>query len=108
VALAERARTARRPTGFNQIATSPQPPALTLVSSARATAQAKTQKPAERGPAMYVHYQLMKARQDELLRTAARHRPAAQARRGHPLRPRHSVAVPARRRAALRLRRLFS
>ena len=57
---------------------------------------------------MYVHYQLMKARQDELLRTAARDRLAAQARRARPPRPHHPITAPARRRAAIRLRRLFS
>jgi hypothetical protein len=57
---------------------------------------------------MYLHYQLAKARQDELLRTAARDRLAAQARRTRPPRPHHPIAAPARRWAALRLRRLFS
>lgn len=57
---------------------------------------------------MYLHYQLAKARQDELLRTAARDRLAAQARRTRPPRPHRPIAAPARRRAALRLRRLFS
>jgi hypothetical protein len=57
---------------------------------------------------MYVHYQLMKARQDELLRTAARDRLAAQARRERPPRPHHPTAAPARRLAAMGLRRLFS
>ena len=57
---------------------------------------------------MYIHYQLMKARQDELLQTAARDRLAAQARRARPQRPHHLAAAPARRRAAMRLRRLFS
>jgi hypothetical protein len=57
---------------------------------------------------MYVHDQLMKARQDELLRTAARDRLAAQARRARPPQPHHPTAAPARRRAATRLRRLFS
>jgi hypothetical protein len=57
---------------------------------------------------MYVHYQLMKARQDELLRTAARDRLAAQARRARPPRSGHPTAAPARRSAAMRLRRLFS
>jgi hypothetical protein len=56
---------------------------------------------------MYVHYQLVKARQDELLRTAARDRLAAQARRARPPRPHHPAATPARRPAAMRLRRLF-
>jgi hypothetical protein len=57
---------------------------------------------------MSIHYQLMKARQDELLRTAARDRLAAQARRARPSRPHHPIAAPARRQAAMRLRRLFS
>ena len=57
---------------------------------------------------MFIHYQLMKARQDDLLRTAARDRLAAQARRARPPRPRHPAAAAARRRAATRLRQLFS
>jgi hypothetical protein len=57
---------------------------------------------------MYVHYQLKKAQQDELLRTAARDRLAVQARRTRPARPRHPTTTPARRRAAMRLGRLFS
>jgi hypothetical protein len=57
---------------------------------------------------MYVHYQLAKARQDELLRTAARDRLAAQARRARAQRPHHSSAAPVWRPAAMRLRRLFS
>jgi hypothetical protein len=57
---------------------------------------------------MYVHYQLAKARQDELLRTAARDRLAAQARRARPPLPHHPIAAPGRRLAAMRLRRLFS
>jgi hypothetical protein len=57
---------------------------------------------------MYVHYQLMKARQDEMLRTAARDRLAAQARRARPPRPHRPVATPARRLVGMRLRRLFS
>jgi hypothetical protein len=57
---------------------------------------------------MYLHYQLMKARQDELLRTAARDRLAAQARRARPPRPHHPVAAPPWRLAAMRLLRLFS
>jgi len=57
---------------------------------------------------MYLHYQLARARQDELMRTAARDRLAAQARRARPPRPRHPTAAPARRLAATRLRRLFS
>jgi hypothetical protein len=57
---------------------------------------------------MYLHYQLMKARQDELLRAAARDRLAAQARRARPPLPHHPADAPARRLAAMRLRRLFS
>jgi hypothetical protein len=57
---------------------------------------------------MYIHYQLAKARQDELLQTAAHGRLAAQAQRARPPRPHHPAAASARRRAALRLRRLFS
>jgi len=56
---------------------------------------------------MYIHYQLMKARQDELLRTAARDRLAAQARRARRPPPRRPVAAPPLRLAAMRLRRLF-
>jgi hypothetical protein len=57
---------------------------------------------------MYLHYQLMKARQDELLRAAARDRLAAQTRRARPPRPHHLISEPLRRPAAMRLRRLFS
>ena len=57
---------------------------------------------------MSLHYQLKKAYQDELLRTAARDRLATQARRARPPRPHHPAAASARRRAAMRLRRLFS
>jgi hypothetical protein len=57
---------------------------------------------------MYIHYQVMKAYQDELLRNAARDRLAAQARRARRRRPHHPVAAPRRRLAAMRLRRLFS
>jgi hypothetical protein len=57
---------------------------------------------------MYIHCQLMKARQDELLRTAARDRLTAQVRRARPPRPHHPTAAPARRPAAMRLRQLFS
>ena len=57
---------------------------------------------------MYVHDQLMKARQNELLRTAARDRLAAQARRARPPRPHHPTAAPTRRLPVMRLRRLFS
>jgi hypothetical protein len=57
---------------------------------------------------MYVHYQLAKARQDELQQAAARHRLAAQARRARAPRPRHPVAAPTRRLAGIRPRRLFS
>ena len=57
---------------------------------------------------MYLHYQGKKAYQDELLRAAARDRLAAQARRARPPRPHHPITAPARRLAAMRLRRLFS
>jgi hypothetical protein len=57
---------------------------------------------------MYLHYQLAKARQDELLRTAARDRLAVQARRARRPRPHHPATASARRLAAMRLRRLFS
>jgi hypothetical protein len=57
---------------------------------------------------MYVHYQLARARQDELQRTAARDRLAAQARRARPPRPHHPITTRARRLTAMRLRRLFS
>ena len=57
---------------------------------------------------MYLHKQLAKARHDDLLRTAARDRLAAQARRARTPRRRHLVTAPARRRAAVRLRQLFS
>jgi hypothetical protein len=55
---------------------------------------------------MSVLYQLVKARQDELLRTAARDRLAAQGRRARPPRPHHPANKPLRL-AAMRLRRLF-
>jgi len=57
---------------------------------------------------MPIYGQLKRAYQDELLRAAARDRLAAQARRARPPRPTHPAAAPARRRAATRLRRLFS
>jgi hypothetical protein len=57
---------------------------------------------------MYLHYQVKKAYQDELQQTAARDRLATQARRERRPRPHHPAAAPARRRAATRLRRLFS
>jgi hypothetical protein len=57
---------------------------------------------------MYVHDQLMKARQNELLRTAARDRLAAQARRARSPRSHHPTAGPTRRLPVMRLRRLFS
>jgi hypothetical protein len=57
---------------------------------------------------MSIHYQLMKARQDELLREAARDRLAAQARRARPPRPHQPITARARRLVAMRLRRLFS
>jgi hypothetical protein len=57
---------------------------------------------------MYVHDQLMKARQDDLLRAAARDRLTAQARRARSPRRHHLVTAPMRRRAAVRLRQIFS
>jgi hypothetical protein len=57
---------------------------------------------------MYVHNQLMKARHDEMLRVAAQHRLATLARRAQASRPHRPKAAPARRRAVLRLRQLFS
>jgi len=57
---------------------------------------------------MSVYSQVKKAHQDELLRTAARHRLAVQARRTRPRGRTTRVAAPARRLAAMRLRRLFS
>ena len=57
---------------------------------------------------MYVQYRLMKARQDELLRTAGRDRLAAQARRTRPPQPHHPITAPVRRLAAIRLSLLFS
>lgn len=60
---------------------------------------------AGREPVIYVHYALMKARQEELLRTAARDRRAAEARRSRRLR---TMPAPPRRLPGLRLHRLFS
>jgi hypothetical protein len=57
---------------------------------------------------MSIHYQLAKARQDELRRTATRDRLAAQARRARPPRPHRPAATSAWRMAAIRLRRLFA
>jgi hypothetical protein len=57
---------------------------------------------------MYIHYQLMKARQDDLLRAAARDRLAAQACQARTARPHQAMATPARRQAVMRLRRLFT
>jgi hypothetical protein len=57
---------------------------------------------------MYIHYQLMKSRQDELLRTAACDRLTAQARPARPPRPHHPTGAPARRLTVMRLRQLFS
>jgi hypothetical protein len=57
---------------------------------------------------MYIHYQVVKAHHDDLLRAAARDRLAAQARRARIPRPRHVPTAPAWRRAAGRLRQLFS
>jgi hypothetical protein len=55
---------------------------------------------------MSIHYQLAKALHEELLRTSARDRLAAQSRRARPSRPHHPITAPARHLAALR--RLFS
>jgi hypothetical protein len=57
---------------------------------------------------MYVHDQLMKARQSDTLRAAARDRLAAQARRTRTRRPHHALAALARRPVRMRLRQLFS
>lgn len=57
---------------------------------------------------MYLHHQLVKARHDDMLRAAAQHRLAAQARQAHITRRPRAMAAPARRLAALRLRKLFS
>jgi hypothetical protein len=57
---------------------------------------------------MYLHYQLVKARHDDMLRAAAQHRLAAQARQARIIRRPRAMAAPARRLAALRLRKLFS
>jgi len=57
---------------------------------------------------MYVHDQLMKARQSDVLRAAARDRLAAQARRTRTRRPHRALAAPARRPVRARLRQLFS
>lgn len=56
---------------------------------------------------MYVHYALMQARQDDLLRTAARDRQASQARHARRLRRQRTLPTP-RRLPSLRLHRLFS
>ena len=57
---------------------------------------------------MYVHYALMQARQDDLLRTAARDRRAAEARHARRLRRQRTLAAPPRRLPTLRLHRLFT
>jgi hypothetical protein len=57
---------------------------------------------------MYMSYLSMKARHEEMLRTAAQHRLAAPARQAHPARRPRAIAAPARRLAALRPRKLFS
>jgi hypothetical protein len=57
---------------------------------------------------MYMSYLLMKARHDDMLRTAAQHRLAGQAGQAHITRRPLSIAAPARRLASLRLRKLFS
>ena len=57
---------------------------------------------------MYMSYLLMKARHDDMLRTAAQHRLATQAGQAPITRRHRAIAAPARRLAALRLRKLFS
>jgi hypothetical protein len=57
---------------------------------------------------MHVHYALMNARQEELLRTAARDRRAAEARRSRRSRRQRTMPAPPRRLPGLRLHRLFS
>ena len=57
---------------------------------------------------MYIPYQIMKARHEDMLRAAAQHRLAAQARHAHNTRRPRALAAPARCRTALRLRKLFS
>jgi hypothetical protein len=57
---------------------------------------------------MYAYDYLVKARHDDLLRAAAQHRLAAQARQGRPARRHHAMAAPVRRLSVMRLRRLFS
>jgi hypothetical protein len=57
---------------------------------------------------MYITYQLMKARHDEMLRAAAQHRLTAQARQAHLTQRPRAMAASARRLAALRPRKLFS
>ena len=53
---------------------------------------------------MYVHYALMKARQEDLLHTAAQDRRAAQARRVRRQRHHAIIAIPARHLTRLRQR----
>jgi hypothetical protein len=55
---------------------------------------------------MYFHKAIMKDRQDELLQAAARHRLAAEARRGRPGDIAHAAAAPARRLVRLLFRRV--
>jgi hypothetical protein len=57
---------------------------------------------------MSVHYALMKARQEELLRAAACDRRAAEARQARRLRRQHTLSAASRRLPSLRLHRLFS
>jgi hypothetical protein len=57
---------------------------------------------------MYMSYLLMKARHEDMLRAAAQHRLAAQPRQAHLTRRHRAIAAPARRRAGLRLRKLFT
>jgi len=56
----------------------------------------------------YQYHQLLKARHDDLLRDAAQHRLAAQARQARPRRRRRPAAGQARRLAGLRPRKLFT
>jgi len=78
---------------------SPTPSADARVKRLGDRARRRHDNPPEGDPAMYVHDQLMKARQDDLLRAAARDRLTAQARRARsPRRHHHLVAAPVRRR----------
>ena len=57
---------------------------------------------------MYVHYALMKARQEDLLHTAAQDRRAAQARQARRLRRQRTLPAPRRRLSSLRLHHFFT